>query len=215
MRYAISSNGAHITDLSTGETLFRSLIRPEAIREAVRISREYGYPMEAFRHGKAYIDAGMYEAIVVHGRLNRNREYIMKTRKPLEDIFGFMESHDDQLENINFFFETPDQLETARPLIEAIPNATITSSVANNLEVGGVNTSKAQAVQWLMDHLGLTREQLMACGDARNDIPMIRLAGIGVAMGNAWDEVKEVADYVTDTNNDDGVGKAICRFVLD
>ena len=54
----------------------------------------------------------------------------------------------------------------------------------------------------------------MACGDAGNDLPMLRRAGVGVAMGNAAPAVKSAARFVTDTNDNDGVAKALERFVL-
>jgi len=67
----------------------------------------------------------------------------------------------------------------------------------------------------LLERMGLTRENLMACGDGLNDRSMIDFAGVGVAMQNAEDTVKEVADYVTAAdNNHDGVAEAIEKFIL-
>ena len=67
----------------------------------------------------------------------------------------------------------------------------------------------------LAEKLGIEREEIMACGDAKNDLSMVKLAGIGVAMKNGIDEIKEIADYVTDTNDCDGVAKAIEKFALE
>ena len=67
----------------------------------------------------------------------------------------------------------------------------------------------------LLERMGLTRENLMACGDGLNDRSMIAYAGVGVAMQNAEDAVKAVADYVTAAdNNHDGVAEAIEKFIL-
>lgn len=65
-----------------------------------------------------------------------------------------------------------------------------------------------------MEMLGVKREELMVCGDSPNDIAMIRFAGLGVAMGNALDSVKEAADVVTLSNAEDGVAAAIERYAL-
>ena len=65
-----------------------------------------------------------------------------------------------------------------------------------------------------MEHLDLKKENIMACGDAENDYEMIRAAGIGVVMENGTDEMKEIADYITDDHNSDGVAKAIEKLVL-
>ena len=67
----------------------------------------------------------------------------------------------------------------------------------------------------LLEHMGLGRENLMACGDGLNDRSMIEYAGVGVAMQNAEEPVKAVADYVTAADNDhDGVAEAVEKFIL-
>lgn len=82
------------------------------------------------------------------------------------------------------------------------------------VEVLPFGTSKADALQWLVQQLGISREEVLAVGDERNDIEMIEWAGIGVAMGNAHPEVKAVADWVTAPSTEDGCAIAIERFAL-
>ena len=69
-------------------------------------------------------------------------------------------------------------------------------------------------IQWYLEHTGIKREEIIAFGDAENDLEMIRFAGIGVAMGNGAEEVKAVADYVTADIDDDGIEKALKHFNL-
>ena len=69
-------------------------------------------------------------------------------------------------------------------------------------------------VTWLLRALGISTDELMCCGDAPNDIAMVEMAGIGVAVANAWGGLKDHADYISDSNDDDGVAKAVDRFVL-
>ncbi|SFA87598.1 hypothetical protein SAMN04488072_10313 [Lentibacillus halodurans] len=90
----------------------------------------------------------------------------------------------------------------------------LTNSLPTNIEVNPKGVSKASALQHVCDEIGITMENVMAAGDSLNDIKMIQEAGIGVAMGNAQEAIKNVADYVTDTNNQHGVGQAIEKFVL-
>lgn len=80
------------------------------------------------------------------------------------------------------------------------------------VEVMHKGASKVSAIQLLMDRYGLKQDEIIAIGDNYNDKGMIEFAGMGVAMGNAPDEIKSVADFVTDTNNNDGVAKALQRF---
>ena len=74
--------------------------------------------------------------------------------------------------------------------------------------------TKGSGLLALAAHLGLRREQTMAVGDSGNDRAMVEAAGLGVAMGNATDDIKEIADATTDDNNHDGVAKAIEKYAL-
>lgn len=85
---------------------------------------------------------------------------------------------------------------------------------AEYLEIFPNGVNKGTAVQRLAKHLKIKMNQVMAMGDMDNDIPMIKLAGMGVAMKNAEPEVIAVSDYVTDDCNNSGVGKAIEKFAL-
>ena len=77
------------------------------------------------------------------------------------------------------------------------------------MEVGGKNTSKAQALLHLMEQWQLSREQVMAFGDSENDLEMLSMAGTGVAMANAEETVRRVADLAAESNDRDGVAKVI------
>ena len=81
------------------------------------------------------------------------------------------------------------------------------------LEVMDPAGSKSNAVRFLIERMGIDRKDIIAMGDNYNDREMIQFAGMGVAMGNAPDEIKQAADYVTDTNNNDGVRKALEHLI--
>ncbi len=85
-------------------------------------------------------------------------------------------------------------------------------SYVNYLEITHQGVDKASALQLLGHQLGIATDEMVAIGDAENDITMLRLAGLGIAMGNASPEVQAAADWVTDTNNQDGVAIAIARL---
>ena len=83
------------------------------------------------------------------------------------------------------------------------------------IEVVPLGVAKDVSLNALLDRMGLTRDNLMACGDGLNDRSMIALAGVGVAMQNAEEPVKAVANYVTEAdNNHDGVAEAVEKFIL-
>ena len=85
-------------------------------------------------------------------------------------------------------------------------------SGSRSVEINNRGVSKGRGVKALADYYGFKREEIVCIGDNENDISMIEYAGLGVAMGNAIDEVKELADYITDTNKKNGVAKAIKKI---
>jgi Cof subfamily protein (haloacid dehalogenase superfamily) len=90
----------------------------------------------------------------------------------------------------------------------------LTRSKPTFLEIVHADVSKGKALAHLAQSLGIERQEVMAIGDSYNDLDMIEYAGLGVAMGNAQQFIKERADFVTTSNNDDGVAEAIERFAL-
>jgi hypothetical protein len=82
------------------------------------------------------------------------------------------------------------------------------------LAITSEEASKVRALSDLCKDLKIPSSAVMAIGDSRNDVPMLRWAGVGVAMANALPEVIEAAPFVTTSNDDDGVARAIERFVL-
>lgn len=90
----------------------------------------------------------------------------------------------------------------------------VTTSGRNCIEIMNEGVNKCSGVQRLAAMHGIRMDEVMTLGDYFNDVPMIKAAGLGVAMGNSHEDVKACADYVTDTNEEDGVAKAIEKFVL-
>ncbi len=83
------------------------------------------------------------------------------------------------------------------------------------LEILPKGINKAGALEKMSEIIGISREEMMAFGDSYNDLSMIQYAGLGVAMGNAKDVVKENADFIAKTNDEDGIVDVINKFVLD
>lgn len=90
----------------------------------------------------------------------------------------------------------------------------ITRSRSNLLEFLNPHVSKGLALRWIAHHLGLRMPQVMAIGDAQNDISMLMMAGLGVAVKNAPDSVKKKVDWVTSSADRDGVALALRKFIL-
>ena len=81
------------------------------------------------------------------------------------------------------------------------------------IEIMPQNVDKASSLDRMLQTVGLTRENAICCGDGFNDISMIKYAGVGVAMGNAQEKVKEAADYITGSNDKDGLVEVMEKFI--
>lgn len=91
----------------------------------------------------------------------------------------------------------------------------ITRSKRHFLEVMHPEADKSRALQVMAEHFGIERHEVMAVGDSYNDVEMIAWAGIGIAMANAFPVVKQKADFITSSNQEDGVALALQRFILE
>ncbi len=175
MNYVVTSNGAMVRDLNTGEVILRNCLDPEVVVEAEKILRDCGQMVEIFIDGTAYIERSLYEYIRDGGDTYRHREYVMKTRNPVDDLMGHLLKNRDRIENINIFFNSQEAKAAMYPVLLQLENATVTSSLDNNWEIGGATTSKANALRTLTGMLGIKKEEMMACGDSPNDIVAVAI----------------------------------------
>ncbi|GFR39306.1 5-amino-6-(5-phospho-D-ribitylamino)uracil phosphatase YcsE [Insulibacter thermoxylanivorax] len=112
------------------------------------------------------------------------------------------------------YTENVELLTELRQRAEDMGRFEITNSHPYNLEFNPRGVNKAAGLAILCERLGYEMSQIIAVGDSLNDLAMIREAGLGIAMGNAQDEVKEAADMVTLSNNEDGVAHILRQVVL-
>ncbi|MEG0662157.1 MAG: HAD family hydrolase [Anaerovoracaceae bacterium] len=215
INYVITSNGALLSELHSGKSLYHNCIDEQAVLAAEKILSGYKDLMiEVFVQGEAFIEKEQFDAIKAGRQTNRHRQYVLTTRKPMPDLMGFLRNHAKEIENINIFFETQEEKQEMHPVLLSIEHATVTTSLDNNWEIGGETTSKASALHELCRLLDVKKEEVMACGDSPNDGEMLKEAGIPVAVGNAKEVIKELAVFISGTNDEDGVATAINKYVL-
>lgn len=134
----------------------------------------------------------------VYGMLN----FPMPPFRPLSENNG-----KDVFQLIAFFGEGKEE-----SIMSVLPNCEATRWNPLFADVVPKGSSKAIGIDKIIEHYGFSLDETMAFGDGGNDMEMLKHVGIGVAMGNAGDEVKDVADYVTDSVDDDGVWNALVHF---
>ena len=131
------------------------------------------------------------------------------------DMHRMMEEHPTEIEKFSILYATEAQRDAAwQAVAAACPTLEIASSIERNMEINAPGVSKGPGLMALARHLGLAPAQVMAVGDSGNDRTMVQLAGLGVAMGNATEDIRRVADAITADNNHDGVAEAIEKYVL-
>lgn len=214
--YVICSNGAHIVDLRSGEFIYSDYLSPEASAWCRDSFRSLGYPVEVFSEGKAYTPKERYERCRSGAGVVEGAEYVLRTRIPADDIWEIWNRHIDKIENINIIFDSrEDKLRVRDYLIsEEKIGFTVTSSTSYNLEIGGKNTSKANALREFSAISGISLDRVMSFGDSPNDIAMLRESGFGVAVENALPEVKAAADHITYSCDNEGVSRAIRELLF-
>ena len=131
----------------------------------------------------------------------------------MPDLRAFLREQGRPLQKLQMFFKDMDRraVELER-LPKLFPDLAVTSSIVNNIEINAKNANKGQALRFLCRYLGLDVSQSMSFGDGTNDLSMIEAAGVGVAMQNSDPLLFPAADYITDTNDNDGVAKAILKY---
>lgn len=206
-QYLISSNGCEIYDFKNKEVLFTANLENSLSKNLYKYCENKGHLIR--------IDT-------IYGRYINNMKYQYSGEIEFsEDIDKFL------LENnviqISVCTETEQEIDEA---IEYIKSLGEDVKIENRYKTGnGVwslcainvinkNASKGNAIYGLCKYLKISIEEVIAMGDDLNDISMIKEAGLGVAMGNALDSVKEIADEVTKTNNENGVAQVINSKIL-
>ncbi|MBN7772030.1 Cof-type HAD-IIB family hydrolase [Clostridium aminobutyricum] len=214
IEYAITSNGAAITDLRKEKVVYQNCIASEAITGVYELLSQYPFMVEIFLNGKAFVEKHIYDNIDKLGFTPKHTNYIKQTRLPYENVLTYMVQNRSIIENININFANQEDRIMMRERLKQLHKVTITTSFDHNLEIGGETTSKADALRNLCTTLGVNEREIMACGDSPNDEVMMSVAGLPVAMGNAKPSVKEISKYITGTNDENGVAQAIHKFVL-
>lgn len=214
MRYVVTSNGANIIDLKDNEVIYKNCIDAAQIPKIINFLKGRPYILEVFTGGKAYMSKSDYDRFKTRTIDFRPIEYVLHTRIPVDNIFEFTQKNCSSIENININFDRLSDKPKAYEELLKFDNITVTTSFDFNLEIGGNTTSKGDALNFLTQMLGLTSKNVLSIGDNPNDSSMLGFSEIAVAVENAHEDIIKLADHITSSNDEDGVAKAVEKFVL-
>jgi hypothetical protein len=208
----ITCNGGVIKDLKTGERLYSKPIDKELCKDIFRILDEGHRYFHFYGENNFYTEKLIFDS----QRISQwNMSLPHADRIPIFEVDDPYSIPDkDPIYKILFHATDPAERQFYQELFETMPGVSLSSSWKNNFELCGDNVNKGTAVAGYAQSLGITAEEVIAFGDNDNDIEMISYAGLGVAVANATKKLLALADYVTTSNDQDGVGRAIEKFVL-
>ena len=204
--FILAFNGGRIINYTTGEIVYNRTIPLELLPEIYRYSKELGTGILTYTESE----------IVLGNEPDRYSELESRICKiPIRQVEDFVKFVDFP---INKFLMTgePELIFKAQSVMREkfgwVLN--IFRSEPFYLEIVPQSIDKANSLARLVEHLGMKREQMICCGDGFNDRSMIEFAGLGVAMENAQEEVKAAADYITASNDKDGIVEVVEKFIL-
>ena len=214
IRYALTSNGARILDIREGTVLIEQLLSRESAKKALEICEKYDTLQEVYYDGQGYASADKMAHVEKYHHNPNMWEYLRTTRIPVQDIFRLVDEEERGLDKVQALFADMNERRLAWDELSRVDGLELVGSLGYNIEVNAAGVNKGTGLIELGKLLGIKREEIMACGDGDNDTVMLREVGFGVAMANAEDQVKAAADYITDSNDNEGAAKAIEKFVL-
>lgn len=214
IQYAVCSNGATVLDLTTGKELYSCKIPKEDAKKLVEILEGFHTMYDCYIEGRGYTEYRFYNHLDDYRVEPQIQKLIKQSRKPVENLLDEIERIDCDVEKFNMFFYDMKKREEIFAELSRLPFIKVTSSLFNNLEINAAECNKGTALLEFARLKGFDKGQVMCCGDGNNDLDMIRLCGVGVAMMNGEDRIKEAADYITYSNEEDGVARAIERLCI-
>lgn len=204
--YVMAYNGGKIRRWSDQEVMFERELEPKFVPELYDAAMEHGFAILTYQ-GKGIAASDINDKYVKH------EAFINKMPLTL---------YDDFLNQVYYpinkclIVGEPKALSPFESMLQEQLDGrmNVFRSAAFFLECVPLGVDKATCLKYLIDKIGIKREEVMAIGDGYNDVSMIDFAGLGVAMANAKSQVLQSADYITRSNEEDGVAHAIKKFIL-
>lgn len=211
---AITSNGALIEERGAEKSIYKSPFKFEDCVEILKLLKKYDI-VPCFYTDKGILSQELKFAAKGYEEFNKDKEEEFRIKVSIvNDWEKCFKENDGNILKTFVMAEDNDRIIKLRKELEKYPQFSVTSSSPVNFEIMKKGVDKGRAVSILASYYGISMDEVICIGDSENDTTMIECAGLGIAMENATDELKNKAKYVTDTNNNDGVAKAIEKFVL-
>ncbi len=204
--YALSFNGGKVIDCATETVIYQKNIPNRYAKVLYDFAREKKIGLVTYKKNQVITGTDTDDYMAYEARLNHME---------LCKVDDFLKCVDFDMTKCLMTVD-PEVSEQYEKELAALvsPELNVFRSEPYFIEITVQGVDKAESIARLLEHIGMKRENCICCGDGFNDKTMVAYAGIGVAMGNAQQVVKDVADYVTASCDEDGVVEVIRKFIL-
>jgi len=222
-QYGIFGNGSQIINLQTGEEILRNILKKDDVIHCINIARENDLHVHLYTENEVITEKLMYMDLR-NFEINKQNNLGLKF-KLVSDIREYaLTTKDDIFKTI---ISSEKSLNLAKTQLESCSNFNVTlinktgqykDNVINKdyiyLDISPKNINKSFAISYLSNYLNLKNEDILSIGDNLNDLDMVKNSGIGVAVGDAYEELKSVATYTTEKTASNGAfAEAIFKFI--
>jgi len=217
VRYCININGATVAEVATGKKIYSAEIPLAQALDIMRFLDTKPVIYDCYMNDRGWTTASFKDRIADCVKDPHYARMFDELRQSVPELKAFIADAGNDIQKIQFFTADHDfQQYMLHHGGELFPGVIATSSVKDeNVEFNQIRANKGDALTGIAEYLGCTAENTMSFGDGSNDIPMIQSAGVGVAMANACPEAIAAADYVTYSNDEDGVARFIRDYIFD
>ena len=206
--YILAFNGGHIMDCRTGEVLYQNCVKTEFNIPLLELAEEYGVASMSYKEDVSAIYTSFPDHPLIQF-VSRNNHLPIHYIEDMKSVLTW------PVPKFLYLSETIDMGEVEADMQRRFEGKlSCYRSEDRILDIMPLGVDKAASLTGLLKVLHLSPEEMAAAGDSYNDVGMIRMAGLGIAMANAVPEAKEAADVITLSNDEDGVADAVEKLLL-
>ena len=216
VHYAITINGAQVYDREADEAIVREEMSVADSVAMLEMLDGHDVIYDCYRQNWGWMTESLQAKAADYATDEHYLKMVLEFRRPVADLKAHLRetAAEGGVQKIMLFSrrDDPSAAELAairRELAERFPSVRVTASTWNNLELNSSAAHKGNALRRFAEHLGLSLENCAAFGDGLNDLSMVEMAGVGVAMANAVPEVKRAASRLAPSNDEDGVAAVL------
>ena len=200
--FAITANGAAITDMETGKVVYSKYLDCQRALDLYECIKDLGATFDILANGTVYTQRSQWESIAHFSIIKEHIKLMQEIREPLDMTIPEIIDFTGEVCRITVICDTKTKMEQILAIVESYPSLVCVSSGMNDLEISDVGASKGAAIQWLMNRMHGRMKDVIAFGDSENDITMLQAADTGIAMKNGTFEAKDAANMITTYSND-------------